>query len=70
MVQGMNEQFHVRREFSGMVKIVCPPLMIVPPMVAMEMAKAILHEAGVEVVVADPGQTVIRPPKNGNGMLK
>jgi hypothetical protein len=68
--------FHVERDLSGRVKIVCPPVMLVPPDVAVEMAKAILKYAGAEVVMADPGTTVIRPNggngkngKNGNGKV-
>ena len=64
----MQETFHVDRVLDGRVKIMCPPVMLVPVEMAVEMARAILVMAGVEVVFADPGQTVIRPPgRNGNG---
>ena len=66
----MADSFHVDRVLDGRVKIVCPPVMLVPPDVAVEMARAILVMAGVEVIFADAGQTVIRPPGvigKGNG---
>ena len=69
-------KFHVDRDLSGRVKIECPPVMIVPPDVAIRMAQAILRMAGVEVVFAEPSQTVIRPPglrgakAPGNGGIK
>lgn len=60
-------KFHVERDLSGRVKIECPPVMIVPAKVAVEIAQAILKQAGVEIVLAEPGQTVICPPRaNGN----
>jgi hypothetical protein len=63
-------EFHVRRRLDGTVAIHCPPT-VVPPALAVEIARAILHEAGAEVVVADPSQTVIRPPgMKGNGLLR
>jgi hypothetical protein len=66
-------QFHVERDLSGRVRITCPPVMIVPPDIAVQMARAILQYAGVEVVMAEAGMTVIRPNggngKNGNGKV-
>jgi len=63
-------RFHVRRELSGAVRIECPPVMVIPPALAVEMARQILRFAGVEVIFSDPGQTVIRPPGgNGNGKI-
>jgi len=61
-------RFNVRRDLSGRVRIECPPLMLVPPDVAVAMAKAMLEIAGVAVQFVNPGQTVIRG--NGNGILK
>ena len=58
-------KFHVERHIDGRVMITCPPVMIVAPEVAIQMARAILNHAGVETVLAEPGQTVIRPPRNG-----
>lgn len=58
-------KFHVERDLSGRVKIECPPVMIVPANVAIDMAKALLKTAGIEIVLAEPGQTVIRPPRGG-----
>jgi len=65
--------FHVERTLDGRVRIMCPPVMIVPVEYAIRMAHALLTQANVEVVFADPGQTVIRPngkilgKGNGNG---
>jgi hypothetical protein len=67
MSQGV---FHVERDLSGRIKIEMPPVILVPIEVAVEIARAILVMAGVEVIFADPGQTVIRPPgamAKGNG---
>lgn len=58
-------RFNVRRGLDGRVHVTCPPVMIVTPQMAVRIARAILQEAGVEVVLADPGQTVIRPPAGG-----
>lgn len=62
-------RFHVRRDLRGLVRIECPPVMLVPPDVAVAMASAIVRMAGGEVIITDPGQTVIRPPRNGNGKV-
>ena len=65
-------RFYVERDLSGRVRIECPPIVLVPPDVAVAMARAILEMAGVEVVFADPGQTVIRGQAlrgNGNGKI-
>jgi hypothetical protein len=60
--------FNVTRLLDGSVRFVGPPCFVVGPAIAVQIARAILHEAGVEVIFADPGQTVIRPAKgNGNG---
>ena len=61
-------RFNVRRDLSGRVRIECPPVMLIPPDVAVQMATAILQTAGVEVNFINPGQTVIRG--NGNGLLR
>ena len=55
-------KFHVKRHIDGRVEVECPPVMLVPVNVAVEMAMLLLKVAGVETVVADPGQAVIRPP--------
>ena len=62
-------KFHVERDLSGRVKIECPPVMIVPADVAIRMAQAILKMAGVDTLFADPGQTVICPPRAKNSLL-
>jgi hypothetical protein len=65
--------FNVTRLLDGSLRFMGPPCFIVSPQSAVQIAKAILAEAGVTVVFADPGQTVIRPPGhylqkgNGNG---
>jgi hypothetical protein len=60
--------FNVTRLLDGSVRFVGPPVFVVSPAIAVQIARAILHEAGVEVVFADPGRTVIRPPAgNGHG---
>jgi len=61
-------RFNVRRDLSGRVRIECPPIMLIPPDVAVQMATAILQTAGVEVQFVNPGQTVIR--SNGNGAIR
>jgi hypothetical protein len=59
-------RFNVRRDLSGRIRIECPPIMLIPPDVAVQMATAILQTAGVGVEFINPGQTLIR--SNGNGM--
>jgi hypothetical protein len=54
--------FHVRRDLDGRVRVTCPPVMLLPVETTIEIAKALLQIAGVEVIFAAPGQTVIRPP--------
>jgi len=61
-------RFNVRRDLSGRIRIECPPIMLIPPDVAVQMATAILQTAGVGVEFINPGQTLIR--SNGNGMLR
>jgi hypothetical protein len=56
-------KFTVRRRLDGAVTIECPPLMVIRPMDAVEMAKALLKVAGVDVKFANPGQTVIQAEK-------
>jgi hypothetical protein len=67
-------EFNVTRLLDGSLRFSMPPVFVVPPAVAVMIARAILQEAGVEVVFADPGQTVIRPPAvvkgNGNGAVR
>lgn len=56
-------KFHVQRRLDGSVLMrLEPPEFVVSPLHAVQIAKAILKEAGVETVFADPEQTVIRPP--------
>ena len=72
--------FNVTRLLDGSLRFSMPPVFVVAPAIAVQIASAILHEAGIEVIFADPGQTVIRPPlgqafaidpvkRNGNGGL-
>jgi 3-dehydroquinate synthase class II len=61
-------RFNVRRDLSGRIRIECPPLMVIPCDVAVQMATAILQTAGAEVIFSDPGSTVIRGG-NGNGKV-
>lgn len=60
-------RFYVNRDLSGRVRIEMPPIVVVPPDVAIQMAVAILKMAGGHVEFADAGQTIIRAPTNGNG---
>jgi hypothetical protein len=64
--------FNVTRLLDGSLRFMGPPVFVVGPEVAMQIARAILDQVGVEVVFADPGQTVIRPPRagNGNGVMR
>jgi hypothetical protein len=65
--------FNVTRLLDGSLRFVAPAVFVVSAAGAVQIAKAILQEAGVEVIFADPGQTVIRPPVragNGNGVLR
>lgn len=63
----MNERsqgtFHVKRRLDGAILFRMPPEFVVAPQVAVQLAQAILKEAGVETIMANPGQTVIRPPQ-------
>jgi hypothetical protein len=67
-------EFNVTRLLDGSLRFSMPPVFVVAPYVAMEIVRAIIHELGGEVVLADPGQTVIRPPAfkagNGNGAMR
>jgi len=70
MSQASQGDFNVRRLLDGSLRFTSPPVFVVGPEVGMQIARAILHQLGCEVVFADPGQTVIRPPHhagNGNG---
>ena len=65
-----SERINIKRMLDGSVQYLGPSAFNAPPVIAIEIAKAFLHEAGVEVVFADAGQTVIRPPGaigKGNG---
>jgi len=65
MVDVSQGRFYVNRDLSGRVRIECPPVMVIPPDVAVQMAQAILRIAGVTVILSEPGQTVIRPRNGG-----
>lgn len=59
-------KMHIRRRLDGAVRIEFgSEVILVSPQNAVELAKALLKEAGVDVVFAEPGQTVIRPPRAG-----
>lgn len=61
-----NGEFHVRRRLDGSVLLrLRPGEFVVSPAHAVKIARAILKEAGVEIMMAQPGQTVIRPPRAG-----
>ena len=65
--------FNVTRLLDGSLRFSGPSVFVVSPAGAVQIARAILTEAGVDVIFADPGQTVIRPPAragNGNGVLR
>lgn len=58
----------VRKRVDGVVLVetVCAKgstIVGMSPANAVELAKVLLKIAGVETVVAEPGQTVIRPPR-------
>lgn len=54
--------FHVKRRIDGSMYFKMPPEFATTPQTAIQLAQAILKEAGVETIMANPGQTVIRPP--------
>lgn len=56
-------KLNISRRTDGAVRIECPPVFVVSPSNAVEIAKALLKTVGVETVIAEPGQTVIRPPR-------
>lgn len=55
--------FHVRRRLDGSLYFRCPPEFVLSPQQAVDVFRQVLKEAGVETIMADPGQTVIRAPK-------
>jgi len=61
-VQDSQGDFNVTRLLDGSLRFMGPAVFVVSPQVAVQIAEAILRTAGIEVVFADPGQTVIRPP--------
>ena len=63
-----SERINIKRMLDGSVQYLGPSAFNAPPVIAIEMARAILTIAGVEVLFADPGQTVIRGG-NGNGKI-
>lgn len=57
-------KLHIRRRVDGAIRMEFGrEVMVFSPQNAVEIAKALLKEAGVDMVVAEPGQTVIRPPR-------
>ena len=44
-------KFHVERQLSGAIKIECPPVFLVSPELAVQIAQGILREAGVHSVI-------------------
>jgi len=64
-------KMHIRRRLDGAVRLEFGrEVIVVSPDNAIRLARALLKEAGVEMVMAEPGQTVIRPPSTrrvGNG---
>ena len=56
----------IRRRIDGAVRMEFGrEVLVFSPDNAVAIAKALLKEAGVEVMLAEPGQTVIRPPRMG-----
>lgn len=55
--------FRIKKQDSGAILFNCPPTFIVAPQHAVEIAMAILREAGVDTVMAHPGQIVAVPKK-------
>lgn len=56
-------KLHIRRRGDGAVRMEFGrEVIVVSPQNAIEIAKALLKEAGVDIVLANPGETVIRPP--------
>lgn len=62
MTDSNQGKIRIKRRLDGAVVVTCPPQFVVSPANAVEIAKALLKEAGVEAVMANPGQTIIRPP--------
>lgn len=59
-------KMHIRRRMDGAVRIEFGrEVIVVSPENAVKLAQALLKEAGVDTVFAEPGQTVIRPPRAG-----
>jgi hypothetical protein len=71
MSEGLNQgDFNVKRLLDGSLRFSCPSVFVVAPQVALQIIGAIVDQLGGELILADPGQTVIRPPTkigNGNG---
>jgi hypothetical protein len=64
-------KFHIRRRVDGAVRLEFgTAVVVVSPENAVRLAQALLKEAGVEMVVAEPGQTVIRTPRKLGDVLK
>ena len=56
----------IRRRIDGAVRMEFGrEVLVFSPDNAAQIAKALLKEAGVEMMLAEPGQTVIRPPRMG-----
>jgi hypothetical protein len=57
-------RFEIMRRADGAVRLAFGrEVIVVSPGNAVKLAQALLKEAGVEMVIAEPGQTVIRPPR-------
>lgn len=57
-------KLHIRRRMDGAIRMEFGrEVIVVEPKNAIEMAKALLQEAGIDLVIAGPGETVIRPPR-------
>ena len=57
-------KIHIRRRLDGAVRIEFGrEVILVSPENAVKLAQALLKEAGVDIVLAEPGQTVIRPAR-------
>ena len=58
------QQMRLDRRVDGAVRIEFGrEVIVVSPMNAVKIAQELLKLAGVQMVVAEPGQTVIRPPR-------
>jgi hypothetical protein len=57
-------KLHIQRRLDGALRMEFGrEVLVFSPANAVAIARALLKEAGVEMVVAEPGQTVIRAPR-------